>query len=70
MSEMDHVDSRQQAEISALQESAQDNKRTDRLQWVVLLLGIAGLLLYMNMALITLSRDQSETIRYLRDKCK
>ena len=69
MNDMDAVDAKQQEQIETLQRKAEDNRSTDRWQWVVILSVAVGLLLYVNMALVSLIRSQSETISYFRESC-
>lgn len=65
---MDEIDARQQAELDQLHAHAKDKKMIDRFQWAAIFILSASLLLYVNIALISVIKMQAATIQNLLAK--
>ncbi len=70
LNEMDSTDARQEQAIEQLRETAKDNQATDRRQWFAIVAVVIGLLVYFNAFLLTMSRDQANTISWLKERCR
>lgn len=64
------IDERQQAELDQLKEAADDNKSTDRSQWIMLAVVGIALFLYTGAVLGGAIISQGGTIRSLAERCK
>ena len=59
---MDDIDAKQQTQIDKLEEHADSNRATDLFQWLTITVVAIGLLIYLNMGLVSLLNSQAQAI--------
>ena len=66
---IDDVDKRQQKEIDNLAMHAETNKRIDMFQWIAIVAIGLGIMVYLNICLVSALKLQVENISKLVDIC-
>lgn len=67
---MDEIDAHQQTQIDKLEAHAEINKTTDFWQWLMILAIGVGLLLYLNIGLVSVLNSQATMMQKMMEKCK